>query len=83
VKQDSNNPSSRQPTGNSIARATGFSKEQVGISFDLYEKKLAAHDYPPALIFNLDETGLTVVQKKQPKILALQDKRQIGTLTAA
>jgi len=47
------------------------------------KKKLAAHDYPPQFIFHVDETGLTVVQKKQSKILALQRKRQIGALTAA
>jgi len=47
----------------------------------LYEKELAARDYPPSLIFNVDETGLTVVQKKRPKILALKDKRQIGAAT--
>jgi hypothetical protein len=72
----------RQPTGTSTARVTEFNKEQVGIFFDLYEKELAAHDYPPLSIFNVDETGVTVVQKKQPKILALS-KRQIGALTAA
>jgi len=49
----------------------------------LYEKELAAHDNPPSLIFNVDKTGLTVVQKKQPKILILKGKRQIGVLTAA
>jgi hypothetical protein len=49
----------------------------------IVRKKLAARDYPPSLIFNVDETGLTVVQKKQPKILTLKDKRQIGALTAA
>ena len=49
----------RQPTGTFTARATGFNKEQVGIFFDLYEKELAAHDYPASLIFNVDETGLT------------------------
>ena len=54
----------------------------MGTFFDLYEKELAAHDYPPSLIFSVDETGLTVVQKKQPKILALKGKRQIGALTA-
>jgi len=54
----------RQPTGTSTARATGFSKEQVGIFFELHEKELAAYDYPTSLIFNLDETGLRVVQKK-------------------
>ena len=71
----------RQPTGTSTARDTGFSKEQVGIWFDLYEKELAAHGYPPSPIFNVDETGMTVVRKKQPKILTLKGKRQIGALT--
>ena len=52
-----------QPTGTSTARATGFGKEQVGIFFDLYEKELSAHDYPPSRIFNVAETGLTMVQK--------------------
>jgi hypothetical protein len=47
------------------------------------KKELAAHDYPPSLIFNVDGTVLTVLQKKQPKILALKGKRQIGALTAA
>ena len=82
MKRHSDKLSLRQPTGTSTARATGFSKEQVGIFFDLYEKELAAYDYPPSLIFNVDETGLTVVQKQQPKILALKGKRQIGALTA-
>jgi hypothetical protein len=73
----------RQPTGTSTVRATGFSKEQVGIFFDFCEKELAVHDYPPSRIFKVDETGLTVVQKKHPKILALKGKCQIGALTAA
>jgi len=72
-----------QPTGTPTVRATGFSKEQAGICFDLYVKEFAAHDYPPSLTFNVDETGLTVVQKKQLKILALKGKRQIGAVTAA
>ena len=53
------------------------------IFFDLYEKELAAHDYPPSRIFSADETGLTVVQKKQPKILAPKGKHQIDPLTVA
>ena len=83
MKRHSDKLSLRQPTGPSTVRATGFSKEQVEIFFDLYEKELADHDYLPSLIFNVDETGLTVVQKKQPKILARKSKRQIGALTAA
>jgi hypothetical protein len=54
----------------------------VAIFFVLGEKELAAHDYPPSLIFNVVETIIEVVQEKQPKILALKGKRQIGALTA-
>jgi len=60
-----------------------LSNEQVAICFDLYQTELAAaHDYPPSLIFNLDETGLALVQKKQPKILTPKGTRQIGAVTA-
>jgi hypothetical protein len=40
MKQHNDKLSLRQSTGMSTARATGFSKEQVGIFFDLYEKSL-------------------------------------------
>ena len=83
MKLHSDKLSLGRPTGTSTARATGFSKEQVGIFFDLYEKEPAAYDNLPSLIFNVDETCLTVVQKKQPKILAHKGKRQIGALTVA
>jgi hypothetical protein len=73
----------RQPTGTSTDKARGFSKEQVAIFFDSYKKELAARDYPPSRIFNVNETGLTVVQEKRPKILTLKDRHQIGALTAA
>jgi len=44
MKRHSDKLSLRQPTGTSTDRARGFSKEQVAIFFDLYEKELAAHD---------------------------------------
>jgi hypothetical protein len=44
MKRHSDKLSLRQPTGRSTARATGFSKEQVGIFIDLYEKEFAVHD---------------------------------------
>jgi hypothetical protein len=83
MKRHSDKLSLPQPTGTSTAIATGFSKEQVGIFFDFYEKELAAYDYPSSIIFKVDETGLRVVQKKQRKFLALKGKRQTDVLTAA
>jgi hypothetical protein len=44
MKRHGDKLSLRQPTGTSPARVTGFSKEQLGIFFGLYEKQLAAHD---------------------------------------
>jgi hypothetical protein len=61
LKRHCDNLSLCQPTRIPTARATGFSKEQVGIFFDLYEKEIAAHNYLPSLIFNVDETDLTVM----------------------
>jgi hypothetical protein len=81
MKRHSDKLSLRQPTGTSTARVTGFSKEQVGIFFGLHEKWLAAYDYQPSRIFNVDNTGSTVVQKKQTKILALKGNIRL-TLTA-
>jgi hypothetical protein len=49
MKRHSDKLSLPEPTGTSTTRATGFSKEQVGNFFVLYEKKLAAYDYPPSL----------------------------------
>jgi hypothetical protein len=51
----------------------------VGIFFICTKKSLLL----ASLIFSVDETDLTAVQKKQPKILALKGERQIGPLTAA
>jgi hypothetical protein len=42
-------------------------KEQVKIIFDFNEKELAARDYPLSIIFNVDETVLTVVKRNNQK----------------
>ena len=85
MERHSDKLSLRQPTGMSTARATGFSKEHVGIFFDFYEKELAAHGYSPSLIFSVDETGLTVVSgsKETTENPRTQRKRQICALTEA
>ena len=67
MKQHSDKLSLSQPTGTATARATGFSREQLVICFDLYEKEHAAHDYPPSHIFNVDEAGLTVFERNNRK----------------
>jgi hypothetical protein len=41
------------------------------------------YDYSSSDIFNVDETGLTVVRHKHPKILTLKSQTRIWALTAA
>nr|CAI5860983.1 unnamed protein product [Callosobruchus analis] len=56
-----------KPSATSIARAKGFNKEAVNTD----------------RVFNVDETGITVVQSKISRVVGLKGKRQIGALTAA
>lgn len=78
-----NKLSLRKPTGTSFSRAKGFNKKEVGKFFDLLEKLYDKNKYPADRIFNVDETGLSVVQSKIPRVIASKGKRQIGSLTAA
>ena len=78
-----NRLSVRKSTGTSYARALGFSKESVGKFFDILEQEFEKHSYPADRIFNVDESGLSIVQSKIPKIIGLKGKRQIGALTSA
>jgi len=64
MKRHRDKLSLRQPTGTPAVRATGFSKEQAGICFDLYVKEFATRYYLHSLTFNVDETGLTVYKGK-------------------
>ncbi|KAJ4425741.1 hypothetical protein ANN_27937 [Periplaneta americana] len=66
----------RKPEGTSLARAIGFNKESVA--------EYVKHCYLPDRIFNVDETGLKIVQSKLPHVIGLKGKKkQIGALTAA
>ncbi|KAI5715791.1 hypothetical protein M8J77_022459 [Diaphorina citri] len=73
----------RKPTGTSFARANGFTEERVGHFFDLLESEFEKHNYPPDRIWNVDETGLSVVPSKVPQVLASKGKRQICSITSA
>lgn len=73
----------RKPMGTSFARARGFNKEEVDKFFDLVDDVFKKHNYPANRVFNVDETGLSVVQSKVPHVVGLKGKRQIGSLTSA
>lgn len=73
----------RRPTGTSFARAKGFNKESVDHFFNLYEKLMDDYKFPPDKIYNVDETGISVVPSQMLQVLSQKGKRQIGALTSA
>jgi uncharacterized protein YraI len=73
----------RRPTGTSFARAFGFDKEKVEAFFNLLEELYTKNNYPPNRIYNVDESGLTIVQSKIPQIIGHKGKRQVAALTSA
>ncbi|CAH2100084.1 unnamed protein product [Euphydryas editha] len=72
----------RAPEATSAARARAFNKPQVMKFFELLEKLVTDNEIPPSKIYNMDESGLSTVQKP-PKIFAQKGKKQVGALTSA
>ena len=67
----------------SAARAHGFNRQSVNRFFDLLTALVEEHNFPPDKIYNVDETGMTTVQTRPSKIIAMRGKRQVGALTSA
>lgn len=83
LKRHKDRISVRKPTGTSIHRAKGFNKDNVTHFFDILEAAFENHEYPADRVFNVDETGLSIVQSKVQHVLALRGTKQVGALTSA
>lgn len=83
LRRHKNVLSTRRPTGTSFARALGFNRNNVEEFFNLLEAEYDRHNFPPHRVFNVDETGLSIVQSKVAEIIARKGKRQIASLTSA
>lgn len=78
-----NKLSVRSPEQCSIARAMGFNKVQVSRFYDnlkdcCLSKKFAAHRK-----FNMDETGLSTVPNRMPKVLTPTGKKTVCKISSA
>lgn len=67
----------RKPEGTSLNRVSAFNKIEVETFFENVTKVLEKYKFPESRIFNVDETGISTVQKPS-KILASKGQKQVG-----
>lgn len=77
------NLSIRKAEHTSKARANGFNEKSVSEFFELLKSIMLENDISPSNIYNVDETGISVVPKSGSKVVARRGRKQVGGLTAA
>lgn len=73
----------RQPEGTSIYRIAAFNQEEVGYFYSNLQETFKKHTFPPHRIYNQDETGITTVQKRCPKVYGPRGAKKVGAATSA
>ena len=71
----------RSPEPTSIARAVGFNRVQIGSFFNILKQEYDKYQFSPSVIWNVDETGLSAVQKPG-RVLSHKGEKQVGKLTS-
>ena len=60
----------RKPIGTSFDRAKGFTRENVGLFFNLLESEYNEKMFPAISVKDVDESGFSIVPSKIPKVVA-------------
>ena len=71
----------RSPEATSISRIVGFNRPSVNRFFEAYRTELEKGKSETSRIFNMDETGLTVVHRP-PKVIAKRGQKQVGKVVS-
>jgi hypothetical protein len=71
----------RQPSATSINRILAFNKSEVDLFFSNLGKVFQKHPFKATRVFNMDETGISTVQKPG-KVLAPKGQHQVGSATS-
>ncbi|XP_028172047.1 uncharacterized protein LOC114361250 [Ostrinia furnacalis] len=72
----------RAAQATSLSRATSFNKTNVDVFYDNLSIVMDRYNFEPQDIYNIDETGITTVQKPD-RVIARRGSRQVGSLTSA
>jgi len=67
----------------SLARMKGFNQVRVKKCSYLLTKLYQKHNSAPSRIYNVDETGVSTVTTKLPKILSLAGMKRVGKIVSA
>lgn len=76
------NLSLRAPEKCSLGRAMGFNRTQVERFFKNLKKIMTEKRIPPHRMFNMDESGLSTVPNKIPKVFAQKGKKLVGKVVS-
>lgn len=73
----------RQSATTSLVRAMGFNEVQVNRFYDNLKEMYDKYQFKPSRIYNFDETGMSTVPKKTPKVITTKGKKVVAKLVSA